>query len=67
MLTHISQRYHTRALLEEAQAFFPSTIVARDFDHFRVTREAIELLHEELSADTPSDEIAPLEYEGDIV
>jgi ribonuclease Z len=35
-LTHLSRRYHERDVLEEAQAFFPSAVVARDFDHFTI-------------------------------
>jgi ribonuclease Z len=37
-LTHISRRYRTREMLEEAQAIFPAVTVARDFDQFTVTR-----------------------------
>lgn len=38
VLTHVSRRYHESQILEEARAIFPNTIVARDFDHFRVLR-----------------------------
>ena len=38
ILTHISRRYHYRQVLAEAQAIFPNTAVARDFDHYRVQR-----------------------------
>lgn len=38
VLTHISRRYHEAEILEEARAIFPETVVARDFDHFRVLR-----------------------------
>jgi len=38
VLTHISRRYREREILDEAQAIFPKTAVARDFDHFRVLR-----------------------------
>jgi ribonuclease Z len=38
ILTHISRRYRERDVLEEAQKFFPDTVVARDFDHFQVRR-----------------------------
>lgn len=38
VLTHISRRYHEAEVLNEAQAIFPETVVARDFDHFRVLR-----------------------------
>jgi ribonuclease Z len=39
-LMHISRRYAARQILEEAEPIFPRTIVARDFDRFRVTRSA---------------------------
>jgi ribonuclease Z len=38
ILTHISRRYRERDVLAEAQAIFPATIVARDFDHYQVRR-----------------------------
>jgi len=38
-LTHLSRRYRERDVLEEAQMIFPSTHVARDFDHFKILRE----------------------------
>ena len=37
-LTHVSRRYRTREVLEEAQAIFPAVTVARDFDQFTVSR-----------------------------
>lgn len=37
-LTHISQRYSTTAILEEARAIFPATTVANDLDRFEVRR-----------------------------
>jgi ribonuclease Z len=48
VLTHISQRYRVRELLEESQAIFPQTMVARDFDHYRITREAITVSNQQL-------------------
>jgi ribonuclease Z len=42
VLTHISRRYHEAEILEEARAIFPDTVVARDFDHFRVLRKDVE-------------------------
>ncbi len=51
VLTHLSQRYRVRNMLNEARAIFPNTIVARDFDRFRITRERIELINEELHDD----------------
>jgi ribonuclease Z len=38
ILTHISRRYRERDVLAEAQAIFPNTSVARDFDDFQVRR-----------------------------
>jgi ribonuclease Z len=38
ILTHISRRYRERDVLAEAQAVFPQTTVARDFDSFQVRR-----------------------------
>ncbi len=38
ILTHLSRRYHTRDVLAEARAIFPNTIVAHDFNTFRVRR-----------------------------
>lgn len=37
-LTHISRRYREREILAEAQEIFPSTVVARDFDHHQIAR-----------------------------
>jgi ribonuclease Z len=34
LLTHISRRYREKEVLAEAQAVFPNTVVARDFDAF---------------------------------
>ncbi len=38
-LTHISRRYSGEAVLAEARAIFPQTVVARDFDRFRIIKE----------------------------
>ncbi len=38
-LTHLSRRYRERDVLEEAQRIFPNTIVARDFDHFKIVKD----------------------------
>lgn len=48
ILTHISRRYRERDVVAEARAIFPNTVVARDFDAFRVLRgECIKVdLHE---------------------
>jgi ribonuclease Z len=39
VLTHISRRYREKEVLEEAQAVFPRTAVARDFDQYRIVKE----------------------------
>jgi len=39
VLTHLSRRNREHDTLAEAQAIFPNTVVARDFDHFRVVKE----------------------------
>lgn len=38
ILTHISRRNSEHDVRREAQAIFPTTFVARDFDHFYITR-----------------------------
>jgi ribonuclease Z len=38
VLTHLSRRYREKDVLQEAQAIFPETVVARDFDVYRVKR-----------------------------
>lgn len=38
ILTHISRRYRERDVAAEAQAIFPDTSIARDFDLFQVRR-----------------------------
>jgi ribonuclease Z len=40
ILTHISRRYREKDVLREAQAIFPNSVVARDFDLFQIKREA---------------------------
>ena len=42
VLTHISRRYRESEILEEARSIFDGTVVARDFDHFRVLRRDVE-------------------------
>jgi ribonuclease Z len=39
ILTHVSRRYPEREVLAEARACFPGTLVARDFDHYRIQRD----------------------------
>ncbi len=43
ILTHISRRYREKDVLEEAQAVFPNTVVARDFDTFIIKRKEKEI------------------------
>ena len=38
ILTHISRRYRTAQVLEEARSVFPNVYVARDFDRFQIKR-----------------------------
>ena len=39
VLHHISRRYYTQDVLAEAQAIFPNTIIAADFDLLRISKE----------------------------
>lgn len=39
VLHHVSRRYRNQDILEEAQAIFPDTSLAYDFDHYQVTRD----------------------------
>jgi len=39
ILTHVSRRSRERDLLAEAQAIFPNTYVARDFDRFSIAKD----------------------------
>ncbi|MCP4539272.1 MAG: ribonuclease Z [Chloroflexi bacterium] len=41
-LTHISRRYRESQIAEEARSVFPETVVARDFDHYRVLRRDVQ-------------------------
>lgn len=38
ILTHLSRRYPEREVLAEAHAIFPETLVARDFDQYRIQK-----------------------------
>jgi ribonuclease Z len=40
ILTHISRRYSERQILEEATRIFPDTVVANDFDSFRIVKSS---------------------------
>lgn len=42
ILTHISRRYRTDQIRDEARAMFPQTYVARDFDRFQIKRGEVE-------------------------
>lgn len=53
ILTHISRRYRERDVIAEAQAVFPNTVVARDFDAFQIKREA-DVVRENLRAKVQS-------------
>ena len=46
ILTHLSRRYREREVLDEAHAIFPASRVARDFDHYKITREGVSLVKE---------------------
>jgi ribonuclease Z len=43
ILTHLSRRYFERDVLNEARSIFSNTFVARDFDHFQITRYGAKL------------------------
>jgi len=47
ILTHLSRRYNGRMIRQEARAIFPNTYVARDFDHFQITRTGAEKVDKE--------------------
>ncbi len=39
VLHHVSRRYRSKELLDEAQAIFPATIIANDLDHLTVRKD----------------------------
>lgn len=41
LLTHISRRYFERDIRKEARSVFQNTYVARDFDHYKISREGV--------------------------
>jgi ribonuclease Z len=47
ILTHVSRRYPTRRIKEEARAVFRNTLVAEDLQHFRVKRGSVERVRSE--------------------
>lgn len=47
ILTHISRRHTGWEIRQEAQAIFPNTYVARDFDHFQISRGEVTRLKKE--------------------
>ncbi|HEY88745.1 MAG TPA: ribonuclease Z [Thermoflexia bacterium] len=49
VLNHLSQRYSVYEMLQEARAIFPATLVSRDFDYYRITRDRIEVLNKDFS------------------
>ncbi len=51
ILHHVSRRYSTRQILAEARPIFASTVVANDFDRFRIAKQegAVLLLDAELA------------------
>lgn len=49
VLTHLSRRYFERDIRREAQAIFPGAVVARDFDHYQITRGGAERLQKDES------------------
>ncbi len=52
ILTHVSRRYPERDVLAEARTIFPRTVVARDFDHYRIMKDKALLR----VIDTPAEE-----------
>lgn len=65
VLTHVSRRYHEKDILAEAQAIFPATAVARDFDRYRVLRDKAMLIQPDEATVSIQDE-PDLEEESDV-
>jgi ribonuclease Z len=63
ILTHVSRRYHEKDILAEAQMIFPETVVARDFDRYRVQRELTVLVTPEETIPLEAGEILPVSGE----
>lgn len=53
ILTHLSRRYYERDVRNEARAIFLNTFVARDFDHFQITREGVIRLRPDSNTNSP--------------
>jgi ribonuclease Z len=51
ILTHLSRRYYERDVRHEARTIFPNSHVARDFDHFQITREGVVRVEKEQKND----------------
>lgn len=47
ILTHLSRRYFEQQVIHEARSIFPNSYVARDLDHFQVSRSGTIRLHKE--------------------
>lgn len=43
ILTHISRRYSERQVLDEAARVFPNTVIANDFDAFRIVKREVQI------------------------
>lgn len=43
ILTHISRRYSERQVLDEATRVFPNTVIANDFDAFRIVKREVQI------------------------
>jgi len=66
ILTHVSRRYHEKDILAEAQAMFPATVVARDFDRYRVLRDKTMLILPDQVAAPESQGAAGSEEESNV-
>lgn len=57
VLNHLSQRYRVAQILDEVRPIFSEAVVARDFDHFQVTRERIDFQNEQFESDEKLSEL----------
>jgi ribonuclease Z len=53
ILTHLSRRYFARDVRQQAQAIFPHTYIAHDFDHYQISRAGVVRLDKERAVRTP--------------